>query len=71
MQNRQGAPKCGWRELSKFSHQTLAVDRTNLVENNVTCPALETTGYAKGIGMDSGREGRHDKRLQVCVELIR
>ncbi len=31
LQNRQSAPQRGTRELSQFSHKTLAINRANLV----------------------------------------
>ena len=39
-----------------FRTKRSVIDRTNLIKNDVTCPALEAAGYAERIGVASGRE---------------
>ena len=70
LQSGQSAPQGGWRELSKLSHQTPAIDRTNLIKNYVPYPALEAAGYTERVRVTSGCERCHDKRPEVIVQFI-
>ena len=59
------------REPPQTTHQTLAIYRANLIENNVSGSSPKSAWNSKWVGMASCRERSDNKRPQIRVELVR
>lgn len=71
LQHRQCPTEAGRRDPSEATHEALPINRSDLVQHDVSDPSAEPTRDSKWIRMAAGGHGGHDEGAKVGVQLIR
>lgn len=70
LQRRQHSLESCRRQATQPANDSLAINRSNLIEYKVAGPSFQSTRDPKRIRMSAGGERRDDERAQMLVQLV-